>query len=381
MKEGKNNKINFLSIDLHSLQHNNLTSAIGGTDYGDNKLTMSESEHIGNSNINNSLFTTVDNEVDTHSSDTSFLDNLDFANFDSRLYDQSAIPSPQQQLSQQQLPLHHSMASQQDHINQMNQQHRSTPPQQVYSPNGYYQLSPQLQQQSHQLSPQPPQSKLQSPQQQQIHHFNQQQQQQQQQQHYLPVYNAPQQYGNNNGNLQQNHHQILLQRYNSNGSNSSSTTSQPPFLSNFNAMTSHYNFQFQQQQQDHSNLSKIYYNNDNLDLYHHHQQQQQQQQQHYHPQTQQQMIQQQPSQQGKKRKGSMIGSELIMDEALLLQNGQKKKPKAKKKRTPKIVDPNAPPKPKRKTGLNKPLILSPALSELMDGDKEVCIYLQDLQLY
>ncbi|KAI8326926.1 SWIB/MDM2 domain-containing protein [Choanephora cucurbitarum] len=46
------------------------------------------------------------------------------------------------------------------------------------------------------------------------------------------------------------------------------------------------------------------------------------------------------------------------------------KKKTKKKRV-KVIDPNAPPKPKRKTGLNKPLILSPALSELMDGDKEL----------
>jgi hypothetical protein len=51
-------------------------------------------------------------------------------------------------------------------------------------------------------------------------------------------------------------------------------------------------------------------------------------------------------------------------------NGGKKKKTKKKK---KVVDPNAPPKPKRKTGLNKPLILSDALSELMDGDKEVNI--------
>ncbi|KAL4214635.1 SWIB-domain-containing protein [Rhizopus microsporus] len=48
----------------------------------------------------------------------------------------------------------------------------------------------------------------------------------------------------------------------------------------------------------------------------------------------------------------------------------KKKPKSKKKKN-KIVDPNAIPKPKRKTGLNKPLILSPVLSELMDGAKEL----------
>ncbi|KAI8981022.1 hypothetical protein BDB01DRAFT_795051 [Pilobolus umbonatus] len=49
----------------------------------------------------------------------------------------------------------------------------------------------------------------------------------------------------------------------------------------------------------------------------------------------------------------------------------KKKQKKKKNKRVKIVDPNAPPKPKRKTGLNKPMILSVALSELMDGDKEL----------
>ncbi|RCH98265.1 hypothetical protein CU098_008515 [Rhizopus stolonifer] len=37
-----------------------------------------------------------------------------------------------------------------------------------------------------------------------------------------------------------------------------------------------------------------------------------------------------------------------------------------KKRKPK-TDPNAPSKPKRKTGLNKPLILSSVLSEFMDA--------------
>ncbi|KAI8096683.1 SWIB/MDM2 domain-containing protein, partial [Halteromyces radiatus] len=47
----------------------------------------------------------------------------------------------------------------------------------------------------------------------------------------------------------------------------------------------------------------------------------------------------------------------------------KKTKKKKKKKEPE--DPNAPPKPKRKTGLNKPLILSPALSALMDGDMEL----------
>ncbi|KAI8967257.1 SWIB/MDM2 domain-containing protein, partial [Mycotypha africana] len=39
-----------------------------------------------------------------------------------------------------------------------------------------------------------------------------------------------------------------------------------------------------------------------------------------------------------------------------------------KRRVQRIKDPN---RPKRKTGLNKPLILSPALSDLMDGDKEL----------
>ncbi|KAI9255475.1 SWIB/MDM2 domain-containing protein [Sporodiniella umbellata] len=44
-----------------------------------------------------------------------------------------------------------------------------------------------------------------------------------------------------------------------------------------------------------------------------------------------------------------------------------KKAKSKKRRPKPIVDPNAPPKPKRKTGLNKPLILSTVLSELMEA--------------
>ncbi|KAI8643973.1 SWIB/MDM2 domain-containing protein [Parasitella parasitica] len=76
----------------------------------------------------------------------------------------------------------------------------------------------------------------------------------------------------------------------------------------------------------------------------------------------------------KKRKSTTNSADLLEDHLLHQQVGgaiQKKKTKAKKKKTPKIVDPNAPPKPKRKTGLNKPLILSPALSELMDGEKEL----------
>ncbi|ORX62813.1 SWIB-domain-containing protein [Hesseltinella vesiculosa] len=47
-----------------------------------------------------------------------------------------------------------------------------------------------------------------------------------------------------------------------------------------------------------------------------------------------------------------------------------KKPKKKKKKK-EPEDPNAPPRPKRNTGLNKPLILSPELSALMDGDLEL----------
>ena len=76
----------------------------------------------------------------------------------------------------------------------------------------------------------------------------------------------------------------------------------------------------------------------------------------------------------KKRKATSNNIDLMEDHLLQQQAGsgvQKKKTKAKKKKIPKIIDPNAPPKPKRKTGLNKPLILSPALSELMGGEKEV----------
>ncbi|KAI8332675.1 SWIB/MDM2 domain-containing protein, partial [Chlamydoabsidia padenii] len=49
----------------------------------------------------------------------------------------------------------------------------------------------------------------------------------------------------------------------------------------------------------------------------------------------------------------------------------KKPKKKKKKKTKEPEDPNAPPKPKRKTGLNKPLILSEALSALMDDEIEL----------
>ncbi|KAI8886096.1 SWIB-domain-containing protein [Backusella circina FSU 941] len=50
-------------------------------------------------------------------------------------------------------------------------------------------------------------------------------------------------------------------------------------------------------------------------------------------------------------------------------NSIKKKQKSKKKKLP--VDPNAPPKPKRATGLDKPLILSSPLSAIMDGNTEL----------
>lgn len=49
--------------------------------------------------------------------------------------------------------------------------------------------------------------------------------------------------------------------------------------------------------------------------------------------------------------------------------GRVKKRKTRRKKLP--VDPNAPPKPKRNTGLNKPLILSSSLSAIMDGATEV----------
>lgn len=48
---------------------------------------------------------------------------------------------------------------------------------------------------------------------------------------------------------------------------------------------------------------------------------------------------------------------------------EKKKPKKKKKKAD--VDPNAPPKPKRITGLNKPLLLSNSLQIIMEGATEV----------
>ncbi|KAI8357322.1 SWIB/MDM2 domain-containing protein [Choanephora cucurbitarum] len=116
------------------------------------------------------------------------------------------------------------------------------------------------------------------------------------------------------------YNQVLLQRYNSNGSNSS-TNSQPAY--HLPPQTNY--MQYLPQQQTLQDL-KMYYQS---------------------------FPQFQPQ---KKTKKESTGGGI--------------KKKTKKKRV-KVIDPNAPPKPKRKTGLNKPLILSPALSELMDGDKEL----------
>ncbi|KAG1155749.1 hypothetical protein G6F37_008259 [Rhizopus arrhizus] len=49
----------------------------------------------------------------------------------------------------------------------------------------------------------------------------------------------------------------------------------------------------------------------------------------------------------------------------------KRQKRKKKKSGQQVEDPNAPPKPKRNTGLSKPLILSASLSVIMGGDKEL----------
>ncbi|KAI8994748.1 SWIB/MDM2 domain-containing protein [Pilobolus umbonatus] len=49
----------------------------------------------------------------------------------------------------------------------------------------------------------------------------------------------------------------------------------------------------------------------------------------------------------------------------------KKKSRKRKKKVIAAIDPNAPPKPKRITGLNKPLLLSPELSSIMNGEREL----------
>ncbi|KAI9028352.1 SWIB/MDM2 domain-containing protein, partial [Phycomyces nitens] len=48
-----------------------------------------------------------------------------------------------------------------------------------------------------------------------------------------------------------------------------------------------------------------------------------------------------------------------------------KKSRAKRRKPKDPEDANAPPKPKRKTGLDKPLIPSPALSAVLGGDTEL----------
>lgn len=49
----------------------------------------------------------------------------------------------------------------------------------------------------------------------------------------------------------------------------------------------------------------------------------------------------------------------------------KRQKRKKKKSHQQVEDPDAPPKPKRNTGLSKPLILSASLSVIMGGDREV----------
>lgn len=86
----------------------------------------------------------------------------------------------------------------------------------------------------------------------------------------------------------------------------------------------------------------------------------------HYPYPQQQHLDSTPNQ--KKRKGGDL------EEYVHEFPAPKKKTKTKKKRAKQPaepVDPNAPPKPKRKTGLNKPLILSAALSAFVGGDTEV----------
>ncbi|KAI8367081.1 hypothetical protein BD560DRAFT_400036 [Blakeslea trispora] len=133
-------------------------------------------------------------------------------------------------------------------------------------------------------------------------------------------------------NYMPSYNQVLLQRYNSNGSNSS-TNSQPAY--HLPPQANYMRYLPTHQPQALQDL-KMYYQSFPS-------------------------FQSQPPKKTKKQ------------ELLEQQPGggiQKKKSKTKKKRV-KVIDPNAPPKPKRKTGLNKPLILSSALSELMDGDKEL----------
>ncbi|EPB87672.1 hypothetical protein HMPREF1544_05555 [Mucor circinelloides 1006PhL] len=80
--------------------------------------------------------------------------------------------------------------------------------------------------------------------------------------------------------------------------------------------------------------------------------------------TQPKKIKKRTSSQGKRKAPVDDGSSLHQQQ----QQADVKKPKKKRKKKPVVdVDPNAPPKPKRITGLNKPLILSASLQTIMDG--------------
>lgn len=78
-----------------------------------------------------------------------------------------------------------------------------------------------------------------------------------------------------------------------------------------------------------------------------------------------------PSSSQRKRKAPIEGEHSLQQQE---QQVNVKKPKRKRKKKPVVdVDPNAPPKPKRITGLNKPLILSASLQTIMDGAIQVCV--------
>lgn len=95
-----------------------------------------------------------------------------------------------------------------------------------------------------------------------------------------------------------------------------------------------------------------------------HQQQQQQQQQ---------LEQQEDDINAKKRKKSLsvVKDELQVHEKKKVKRKRKKRVNPANKNDAGDVDPDAPPKPKRITGLNKPLILSDALQTIMEGAIEV----------
>lgn len=91
----------------------------------------------------------------------------------------------------------------------------------------------------------------------------------------------------------------------------------------------------------------------------------------------------QPNKKPKKRASSQGKRKAPVEDESSLQQQQEqqqvdvKKPKRKRKKKPVVdVDPNAPPKPKRITGLNKPLILSASLQTIMDGATQVMFYVE-----